>query len=225
MSRKRLILIACCLTKTINFTGILGVNEAGRARGRCGVNMGVRLIESANATPKRLRMIKNKCCTSLIKNSSTYAEPYPTLVKIDHFFWRFQGMDAAFFHEVSPQARTYQDSTYLQEAIQCCQHNSHGELIWVDEVECLGHCNKHLIINTVRHALLLHPLCHCQVILRKGWVRGKMVCGVHTSISKAVPHLGGYKETSGHNTRAGTQQSIHAPDRRRLGEDISITLF
>lgn len=49
---------------------------------------------------------------------------------------------------------------YLQEAIQRCQHHRHGQVVRVNEVQGLGHCNEDLIVHTVGNALLFHPFRH-----------------------------------------------------------------
>ncbi len=38
--------------------------------------------------------------------------------------------------------------THLKKSIESGQNNSHGEIIWIDEVECLCHGNEDLIIHT-----------------------------------------------------------------------------
>lgn len=47
---------------------------------------------------------------------------------------------------------------YLEETVERGQYDGHGQILRVDEVEGLGHCNEHLVVYTVRNPLLLHPL-------------------------------------------------------------------
>mmetsp|Transcript_12107 Transcript_12107/g.35977 ORF Transcript_12107/g.35977 Transcript_12107/m.35977 type:complete len:531 (+) Transcript_12107:270-1862(+) len=53
----------------------------------------------------------------------------------------------------------------VQETVHRRQHHRHGELVRIDEVEGLGHGDEHLIVDAVRHAILLHELTDGQVIL------------------------------------------------------------
>lgn len=49
-------------------------------------------------------------------------------------------------------------SVYLEETVESSQHNGHGQVFRVDEVEGLGHGDEHLVVHTVRNPLLFHPL-------------------------------------------------------------------
>lgn len=44
-------------------------------------------------------------------------------------------------------------TTYLQKSVERSQNNSHGQIIWVNEVQCLCHGNEYLIIHASWNAL------------------------------------------------------------------------
>lgn len=55
--------------------------------------------------------------------------------------------------------------TCLEEAVEGCEHDGHGQVLGVDEGQRLCHGDEHLLVHAVRDALLLHPLGHGDVVL------------------------------------------------------------
>eukprot|EP00967_Tisochrysis_lutea_P023915 scaffold27453_cov27-Tisochrysis_lutea.AAC.1 len=131
-------------------------------------------------------------------------------------------------HSKSKHAHTHThthmrlDTTHLQEAVQCSQHDSHGQLIGVDEVQGLGHGNEDLIVDTAGYALLLHPLSHCQLILQTSIPEGYRMTSKATESPSAHPigmHLRGAKQGSKHASGA------YGPPRRQTSastESLSV---
>ncbi len=52
--------------------------------------------------------------------------------------------------------------TYLKKSVEGGEGNSHGEIIWINEVECLCHGNENLIIHTSWYTLQIQTnVCSC----------------------------------------------------------------
>ena len=66
---------------------------------------------------------------------------------------------------VPVQERHLQTVRLVQEPVHRGQHDRHGELIRVDEVERLGHGDEHLVVDSIRHAVLAHEVQDAELVL------------------------------------------------------------
>mmetsp|Transcript_55422 Transcript_55422/g.80978 ORF Transcript_55422/g.80978 Transcript_55422/m.80978 type:complete len:524 (-) Transcript_55422:216-1787(-) len=66
---------------------------------------------------------------------------------------------------VAVQEGHLQAVVLVQEAVHGGEHHGHGQLVWVDEVQGLGHGDEHLLVNPLGHAVLTHEVQHAELVL------------------------------------------------------------